>query len=291
MTVSGHTMHVEHRGAAPSDDDTRAVLLLPGALGTARTDFKPQLDGDHALHALHGARLAVYAVDPPGYGASRPPQRDFSWHAGAVTPSGVPQTHFLLRDAATYVELMEQLGWTHFDVVGWSDGANTAALMAGHFPTAVRNLVMFGGNARVTDTDLALYARTRDVAATWSTRMREPLERVYGGATALQQIWSAWNDSMLDFKALADGVVIPDDVLAQITARTLLLHGVKDPMVPPEHPDLFVRHMDVAARVDFPAGKHNPHLRFAEEFNAHVVRFLQQLPLEATANSVVVGSA
>ncbi|KAI8420686.1 hypothetical protein MSG28_007916 [Choristoneura fumiferana] len=47
------------------------VLLVPGALGTIWTDFKPQVEG------FNRDKFTVVAWDPPGHGKSRPPVRDF----------------------------------------------------------------------------------------------------------------------------------------------------------------------------------------------------------------------
>lgn len=50
------------------------VLCFPGALGTIWTDFKPQLEG------LSQSHFTIIAWDPPGYGFSRPPERQFTKH-------------------------------------------------------------------------------------------------------------------------------------------------------------------------------------------------------------------
>ena len=65
--VNGVDIHFERVGTG---DHT--LLLLPGALGSTRTDFSPQLNG------LNRDRLCLIAWDPPGYGYSRPPDRDFN---------------------------------------------------------------------------------------------------------------------------------------------------------------------------------------------------------------------
>eukprot|EP00755_Sulcionema_specki_P013499 Sspe_Gene.54117::Locus_29880_Transcript_1_1_Confidence_1.000_Length_694::g.54117::m.54117/K18399/BPHL; valacyclovir hydrolase len=51
--------------------DGHPVFCMPGALGTAYTDFPKQLEG------LAKAGLNVYSYDPRGYGKSRPPARHF----------------------------------------------------------------------------------------------------------------------------------------------------------------------------------------------------------------------
>lgn len=48
------------------------VLCFPGALGTIWSDFKPQIE------SLDGNKFTVVTWDPPGYGCSRPPNRNFT---------------------------------------------------------------------------------------------------------------------------------------------------------------------------------------------------------------------
>ena len=56
------------------------VLLLPGALGTIRSDMSALLDGLNSK-----GHLTLVAWDPPGYGASRPPER--TWEAPLLNSS------------------------------------------------------------------------------------------------------------------------------------------------------------------------------------------------------------
>ena len=92
------------------------ALLLPGALGTARSDFTPQIEH---LNSQGGLKLIVW--DPPGYGGSRPPNR--TW---PKSPN-----HFYVRDAEVAVEFMNKIGEERFSLLGWSDGAITALIIAG----------------------------------------------------------------------------------------------------------------------------------------------------------------
>ena len=92
------------------------TLLLPGALGTARTDFTPQIE---LLNSKEKLKLVVW--DPPGYGGSRPPIR--SW---PKSPN-----HFYSRDADVAVEFMNAIGEDKFSLLGWSDGAITSLVIAG----------------------------------------------------------------------------------------------------------------------------------------------------------------
>lgn len=117
---------------------------MPGALGTARTDFGPQLEHLIADGQLPADRWSVVAWDPPGYGASRPPQRDFAHD-------------FFQRDARAAAALMRQLGCTWYSVAGWSDGGITAMLLAAEHPLEVERLVVWGANAYVLPEEMAVY--------------------------------------------------------------------------------------------------------------------------------------
>uniref|UniRef100_H3D449 Biphenyl hydrolase like n=1 Tax=Tetraodon nigroviridis TaxID=99883 RepID=H3D449_TETNG len=164
--VNGVDLHFERAGRGG-----HGVLLLPGALGSSRTDFGPQ------LKSLSGERFTVVGWDPRGYGRSRPPDRDF--------PPG-----FFERDAKDAVDLMEALGFARFSLLGWSDGGITALIAAAKNPDKIRKMVVWGANAFVSQQDVQLYDAVRDVS-TWSARMRQPMEEMYG-AQVFANMWEAW---------------------------------------------------------------------------------------------------
>lgn len=64
------------------------VFCFPGALGTIWSDFKPQVE------KLDKDKFTIVAWDPPGYGNSRPPNRQFS-------------TEFYKNDARAAIEFMK----------------------------------------------------------------------------------------------------------------------------------------------------------------------------------------
>lgn len=61
---------------------------MPGALGSIWTDFRHQVEG------FDREKFTLVAWDPPGYGKSRPPERDFP-------------TDFYERDAEYTYEFMK----------------------------------------------------------------------------------------------------------------------------------------------------------------------------------------
>ena len=317
------------------------LLCMPGALGTAENDFAPQLsptasglvgdvgdgDGDGGDGDGSGYRTVI-AFDPRGYGRSRPPRREF-------------HPEFYYEDAFDAASLMRVMGIDRFNVLGWSDGANAAVLLAADAcPARVQSLTIVGGNAYNTREDVEGFERTRDVASSWSSRMREAHEAVYGDD--LQPMWDRFCDAMqatVADDALVDGAPfgapagapasggphpVGDVCLAaarRVRCPALVVHGMRDPMVREEHARWFRDNLGVDAdweardkashgtvtdgvpawggqtppgaeplRVPplprgfdpvqmfcFPDGKHNPHLRFADEFNGVVGKFLAEL--------------
>ncbi|XP_001843270.2 valacyclovir hydrolase [Culex quinquefasciatus] len=235
----------------------RGVLLMPGALGSAWTDFKPQIEQLPALLPNH----RIVAWDPPGYGKSRPPNKTFG-------------LDFYEKDAEAAAQLMEAVGLKRFSVLGWSDGGITGLVLAGTKPDVVEKLVIWGANAYITKPEAEIYEGVRDVSK-WSARMREPMEKVYG-KEGFPQIWSAWVDGMLNLYRKRDGDICKG-VLANIRAPTFIVHGAKDPMIVPEHVPYLKEAVKSTELVHvFPDGKHNIHLKYAEEFNKLVSDFLRK---------------
>ncbi|XP_026683658.1 valacyclovir hydrolase-like [Diaphorina citri] len=67
VVIDNKTINYLKTGTGPHN-----VLCLPGALGSIWSDFKPQIED------LSKEKFTLVVWDPPGYGYSRPPERDFS---------------------------------------------------------------------------------------------------------------------------------------------------------------------------------------------------------------------
>ncbi|XP_034738107.1 valacyclovir hydrolase [Etheostoma cragini] len=245
--VNGVDLFYEQTGGGK-----HAVLLIPGALGCIRTDFGPQ------LKSLNKERFTVVGWDPRGYGQSRPPDRDFP-------------PDFFERDAKDAVDLMKALGFGQFSLLGWSDGGITALIAAAKNPHLISKMVVWGSNAFVSQQDLQLYNAVRDVSK-WSARMRQPMEEVYG-AQIFAKTWEAWVDGIAQFAKRPEGSICLE-LLPLISCPTLIIHGEKDPMVPSFHPQCLLKHIKGSRLHLMPEGKHNLHLRYADEFNRLVEDFL-----------------
>jgi valacyclovir hydrolase len=246
IAIPDLSMHFEQAGQGS------ALLMIPGALGTGAGDFHAQI----GWFAQHG--FMVIAPDPRGYGHSRPPQRDFS-------------RDFYHRDAADMFALMSGLGHQRFDIMGWSDGANIATVMAARQPERVRKLVVFGGQSFLTAQEIAALNDIRKISA-WSPRAAGAMRQVYGAE--LDGLWDAYVDGQ---EALYErGGDLYKPLLSRIACPTLVLHGARDSLVPGLHPEAIHRGIAGSRLHIFPDGKHNIHQRYADQFNAIAYSFLTE---------------
>lgn len=115
--VGDHRLYYESRGQGPT------VLLLHGGGGDIHSSFDAQLD-------FLAERHRVIAVDQRGHGRSPDVPGPYTYGAMA-------------EDTAT---LMRQLRLGRADLVGFSDGANIALILAVRHPELVRRIVASGAN-------------------------------------------------------------------------------------------------------------------------------------------------
>ncbi|XP_017482496.1 PREDICTED: valacyclovir hydrolase [Rhagoletis zephyria] len=239
-----------------SGNGEKSVLLMPGALGSAWTDFKPQIEQLPELLSDH----TIIAWDPPGYGKSRPPARNFD-------------LDFFQKDARYAVDLMHALGRPKFSILGWSDGGITGLIIAGRFAECVDKLIIWGAGAYLNAEEEKALQAIRDVQK-WSPRMREPMEKVYG-VEEFAKLWAEWVDAAAAIYKERKGDFCCAEV-KQVKASTFILHGKKDPMIAAEHIPYLKERIPGCQYYEFPEGKHNIHLRYADEFNKLVADFLLQ---------------
>ncbi|KAI4828669.1 hypothetical protein KUCAC02_022748 [Chaenocephalus aceratus] len=150
------------------------------------------------------------------------------------------------RDAQDAVDLMKALGFDKFSLLGWSDGGITAMMAAAKNPDLISRMVVWGSNAFVSQQDLELYEAVRD----------------------------AWVDGIAQYAKRPEGSICME-LLPLISCPTLIIHGEKDPMVPNFHPQYLLKHIKGSQLHLMPEGKHNLHLRYADEFNKLVENFME----------------
>ncbi|CAG2109203.1 unnamed protein product [Medioppia subpectinata] len=142
VLVNGWTVWYEKFGSGP-----KPVLLISGAMGTGRTDYMPQLDGEHELDF---EKFTIIAVEAPGWGRSRPPMRKYC-------------TNVYNNDAQCFQAVMQSLGYERYSIIGWSDGAKVALLMAVQYSQCVESLVLTGISTHITDRCLRFFRSAQNI--------------------------------------------------------------------------------------------------------------------------------
>jgi len=232
------------------------VLLLPGALGCSETDFEPQ------LKTFDTKKFNVISLDLRGYGNTRPPSRQFS-------------VDFYEKDAEDAFSFMQKLGHLKFSILGWSDGGNSAAIMAAKYSNFIKKLVVWGSNSFVTPKELKSYQSIRDINS-WSPRMREPMVKMYG-YTEFERMWHSWVDIFSKMNMQNDGLIdLYQKDLSKIKCETLIIHGLKDALVPLFQSEHLKANIEKSELLVWDDGAHNLHLRHHKRFKKTVEEFLSK---------------
>ena len=95
------------------------------------------------------------------------------------------------------------------------------------------------------------------------------------GKEGFQEMWSAWIDALTKIHSEKNGDLCKS-YLEHIKCPTLIVHGQKDPMVPDFHPEFLHKNIKGSRLHLMPEGRHNLHLRYADEFNDLVKKFLKE---------------
>lgn len=168
---------------------------------------------------------------------------------------------------------MRSLGFDQFSVLGFSAGANIAVIMAANEPEVIKKMVIWGGTPFITEEDVKRSVPIRNVDF-WSEGQLEAMEAVYG-PDGLRELWGSWSNAT--DKIYSQGGNVCKAEVGMVRCPTFLLHGGKDPLVPRLHVDYLLENLKCPLLYhEFPNGKHNIHLKHADEFNKLIADFLSE---------------
>ncbi|MFV9505856.1 MAG: alpha/beta fold hydrolase [Oscillochloridaceae bacterium umkhey_bin13] len=198
VLADGATIAYHDQGTGP------AVLLLHGFTGTARSHLGALLDDLSRDHR-------VIAPDLRGYGQSRPPARSFP-------------PDFYQRDAADMAALLDQIQPGPAVVLGFSDGSESAVLLAALRPDLVRGVVAWGISG-VISTEMAAAAQGWLPVSAWGddrAAWRDEIITTQGAEQFASQIegWAAAAQAIH-----AAGGNICYDQAAAVQCPVLLVNG------------------------------------------------------------------
>jgi pimeloyl-ACP methyl ester carboxylesterase len=198
--IHGFHMHVDARG------DGDPLLLLHGGTGIG-ADWN----------------LVFTAGDPPGFRLIVP---DLRGHGRSTNPSRA----FTFRQAAADVHaLLDRLDIPRVKAIGLSMGAKTLLHMATTQPERIDSMVLvsatpyFPAPARAAMTQISVDQFSE---SDWTAQRARHVQ----GDEQIRMLF----DQMRALKDSHDDMAFTPPLLATITARTLIVHGDRDPLYPVE---------------------------------------------------------
>ena len=224
IVVNGFDLYYEDRGEGDP------LLLLHGGTGIGR-------DWQHVFTS----------GDPGGYRLIVP---DLRGHGRSTNPSG----RFTFREIATdIVALLDHLNVRRVKAIGMSAGAKTLLHVATQRPDLVDAMVLvsatpyFPAPARAA---MALLSVDTLSDAEWATLR----QRHVHGDEQIRMLY----EQMRSLKDSHDDMAFTPPLLATIAARTLIVHGDRDPLYPVEMAMELYRSIPSAALWVVPNGGHGP---------------------------------
>jgi pimeloyl-ACP methyl ester carboxylesterase len=222
IDVNGFQLFFETRGDGPP------LLLLHGGSG---------IGADWSL---------VFGGDPAGFRVIVP---DMRGHGRSTNPGA-----FTIRDAAAdMLALLDHLGLARVMAIGMSLGAKTLLHMATQQPDRIEAMVLvsatpyFPAEARAAMTQLSTAAFSD---GDWTLQR----QRHVHGDDQIRMLFG----QLRTLKDHHDDMAFTPPLLATITARTLIVHGDRDPLYPVELALEMYRAIPASALWVVPNGGHGP---------------------------------
>jgi len=226
----------------------QTVLLIHGFAGTAESDFAGQIP-----HLR--TRYRVLAPHLHGYGRSS--QR-----------SSYTTTYYR-EDVADLIVLLDALSIDQVLVLGFSDGGIVGLLLAALHLQRVKALAVLAAQPKINAQDVASirhWLLERPLSEEWQAQLAELHGEPYW--RSLPRIYVEAQESLV----AVGGVLITEEELASIRCPTLVMHGVRDRVVPADYSRIIAERIPNSQLLLFDAG-HAAHLRCEEAHSAAVMQF------------------
>jgi pimeloyl-ACP methyl ester carboxylesterase len=224
IEVDGCHVYFEERG------DGEPLLLLHGGTGIGA-------DWQHVFTSGDPAGFHIVVPDLRGHGRSTNPLRAFTFRQSA-------------RDMFA---LLDSIGIRRVKAIGMSAGAKTLLHMATQQPDRLDAMVLVSATPRFPDQARAAMAQLSVDAFSQAEWDFLRTRHVQGD----DQIRSLF-EQMRSLKDDRDDMAFTAATLAPITARTLIVHGDRDPLYPVELALELYRAIPDAALWVVPNGEHGP---------------------------------
>jgi pimeloyl-ACP methyl ester carboxylesterase len=242
--VNGFDMYVESRG------EGSPLLLLHGGMGIGA-------DWRH-----------VFPTEPAGYRLIVP---DLRGHGRSTNPA---RTFTFRQCALDVLAMLDHLGCGTVKAIGLSMGAKTLLHVATMRPDAVDSMVLVSATPYFPQP-------LRAAAAQFTAQALAALGDAERGALRARHVHgddqiAALYEMTRGFAVSYDDLAFTPPQLGRITARTLIVHGDRDPLYPVELAMELYRHIPSSALWVVPNGGHGPVFGAqASPFRATALEFLE----------------
>jgi len=239
---------VEHDGARiwyAAYGSGRPVILLHGGLGHSG-------NWGYQVPAVVSAGYRAILIDSRGHGRSTRDARPYSYELMASDVAAV----------------MDTLGLEKAALVGWSDGACTALVLAAKTPARARGVFFFACNM--------------DPSGTKEFEFTPAIKLVFGRHAQDYARLSATPDQ---FEAFSEAVGLMQrtqpnysaDDLARISVPVAIVHSEHDEFIKREHAEYLAHSIPNAQFVYLPGVSHFAPLQRPDQFNAALLAFLGEV--------------
>ena len=248
LPVTNDQGYVEHDGARiwyATYGSGAPVILLHGGLGHSG-------NWGYQVPALVRRGYRAVLIDSRGHGRSTRDARPFTYELMASDVAAV----------------MDALQLEKARLVGWSDGACTALILAANTPARAAGVFFFACNM--------------DPSGTKEIEFGPVLQRCFGRHIKDYKQLSATPDQ---FDAFSDAVGLMQKTqpnysahdLAQISVPVAIVHSEHDEFIKREHAEYLARSIPNAEFIDLPGVSHFAPLQRPDQFNAAMLGFLGKI--------------
>jgi pimeloyl-ACP methyl ester carboxylesterase len=252
LPIAERQGHVRHDGASiwyATHGSGPSVVLLHGGLGHSG-------NWGYQVPAIVAAGYRVTVIDSRGHGRSTRDARPYSYE-------------LMASDALAVMDVLQLELAT---LVGWSDGACIALVVAAQFPHRVSGVFFFGCN--MDPSGAKAFESTPVIDRCFRRHAQD-----YATLSATPEQFSAFVEAVSLMQRTQPNYSAQD--LAAIRVPVTVVHGEHDEFIKLEHAEYLARTIPDAELVVLRAVSHFAPLQRPDQFNAAVLAFLQRLPTSA----------
>jgi pimeloyl-ACP methyl ester carboxylesterase len=246
LPADGSQGYVEHDGARiwyVAYGSGAPVILLHGGFGNSR-------NWGYQVPALVGSGYRAVLVDSRGHGRSTRDARPYSYELMA----------------SDVLAVMDELNLEKAGLVGWSDGACTAMILADQAPARAAGVFFFACNMDPSGTKVI--TESTPILERCMSRHKQD----YRQLSPAPELFDEFFEAVLQMQQTQPNYSVDD--LAKINVPVAIVQSEYDEFIKPEHAEYLVRSIPNAEYIYLQGVSHFAPLQRPEQFNSALLTFL-----------------